>query len=166
MDEMSNCILLLAEEAKQKGYPSVKDYLKTRFKNWDKEEKYLLIDELYNEFLDAVAYSKETWFDKKYNVNSTFLEFLSDCLKTIESRLEELDWKRRTEYPSFPGLYNLVSEPSSVLPGAGEKLSIEDYEFYELLLKKSKETIKEIFSKPELVDDFLKKAKILRGSLV
>ena len=155
--EVDNDIDLIIDEAKRLGYNSVLDYVKSTFTGFDRTAKRALLSEVYDDFLRAVQSgdSKEPWSRGTWGTNSTFQEYLYCRLKETDSRLEELDWKKQTQYPSFAGLANVLPHMKDIPKGMGEGMTQEDYEFYELIYKKSKELFEECLKNPEIIDGLL-----------
>jgi hypothetical protein len=149
---------LLIKEAKERGYDSVLDYVKATFQCWDKSATVGVVDEIYENFLLCVqeGVSKEPWGNGKWDTNSTFREFLSHTLKQIDSRLEELEWKKKTRYPAFAGLIKLLPDMTNVPKGVGESMSMEDYEFYELILRKTKEIVSSMLNNDQYYEEIMK----------
>lgn len=156
-NDVKEDIDLLWEEAKAKGYPSVLEYVKSRYQVFDRSVKKEVLNEIYQTFLTAVQHKedKAPWGRGQWDSHSTFLEYLSYSSKEAASRLDELDWKLKTQYPSFAGMIKMLPSMTNVPHGIGQGMSKEDYEFYELVLRKTKELIDECLKTPEIINDLL-----------
>jgi len=146
----------LIQEAKQNGYDSVKDYVKHLFQNWNEETDIAIINELYDEYMKCLQMGTERLFGEgKWDENTSFEEFLRESLIMLEHRLEEIKWKKQTKFPSYPGLVELLPDIKDVPSGVGEPLSIEDYDFYEMLIKKTMEAIKSVLTNESKLNKYL-----------
>lgn len=164
--EVRDDIDIIIDEARKLGYSSVLEYVKATFTTFDGEARKHILSEVYNDFLNAVqeGSSKEPWSIGRWGSNSTFSEYLFCRIKEAESRLEELEWKKQTQYPSFAGLAKVLPHMENAPKGMGEGMSQEDYEFYKLIYRKSKELFEECLKNPVIIDDLLKSEIESKGS--
>lgn len=153
--EIKNIVSDLELETRKRGLSSVKDLLKESYTGFKRE---YILDELYENFMQCVnqKISKEPWGKGRWSGNDTFEEFLSYTQKEASSRLEELEWKKQTQYPSYEGIIHLLPKMNNVPKGIGESLKIEDFEFYEEILKKTIEMIKDCLSNQKLLNSYLR----------
>lgn len=144
--DLEDAIDIVIREAKERGYETFLDYVKDTFQSWSKEVQVAIIEGLYDEFLDAVqnTKSKEPWADGVWNTDSTFLEWLSYVPKEIEKQLDDMKWRIKTQYPSFAGLLDFLPDLKDAPSGLGTGLSKENYEFFELILRKTKELVESL----------------------
>lgn len=156
MNELRDEIDLLIKQAKEAGFHSVKDFVKHVFSTWNKQTDKAIIKSLYEKFLEAIQYRQKKMISEGYwNENSTFEEYLDEAIKTCESRLEELKWRKKTQEPSFSYLVHILPYMENVPKGVGEPLTQEDYEFYEMILKKCLELYKKCLSDEKFLNEML-----------
>lgn len=142
---------ILIEEARKAGYTSVKDYVKDVYKTWDEKVQLNVLEGIYESFLEAVQneMSKEPYAKGCWSAEDNFELWLSFSLKCIEKRLDDMKWRINNPSPSFSGLLPYIDDMKDVPDGVGEALTKEDYEFYELILRKTKELIFDVLNNPE-----------------
>jgi len=151
---------LLIKEAKKAGYDSVLDYVKHVYRTWDKEVQLNVLSELYDTFLDHIQAEsdKEPYGKGKWNSSSTFLEYLEHTRKECKRALEEeLPWLKKTKKPSFQGLVPFLPNMTNVPKGVGEPLSQENYEFFELIYRRTLELVEMLLVDPDAEDSKYKR---------
>lgn len=155
--EVEEDVDILISEAAREGYESVLEYTKAKFKAFDREAKQEVLSEVYEGFLIAVQNRelKDPWGKGEWGSDSTFIEYVSYCLKETTSRIDETKWKFDTQYPSFAGLVKYLPDMKNTPPGIGKGMSREDYDFYMLLLRKCKELYEECLKNPEIISGLL-----------
>jgi hypothetical protein len=128
---------LVIEEARQQGL-SVYQWLEKHYREWNDE---VIIEGLYEDFLNMKVNNVPSEISGK--IPQTFEEYLNDSLKAIEYRLRALEFNKKYKTSGFEPLkkMGIIEEIKGLPKGFGEPLSSEDIEFFEMILKKTKETI-------------------------
>jgi len=136
---------LVIEEAKAQGL-SVYQWLEKHYKDWDEKT---IIDGLYEDFMNMYINGVVSEISGK--VPQSFEEYLNDSLKAIEYRLKALEYNKKYQTSGFEPLKKIgIIEQIEGLPkGFGEPLKAEDIDFFEMILKKTKETIENYLKRRE-----------------
>ena len=138
----------LMKKARENGYKDWRRFLAEEvFRNWNEED---VIYQSYQDFLEACQLHEKKAFsdDERWGEDSTFEEWVAESLQVISMRLEQLEKQRKNTKPSFQKLANLVEEGEKIglksdiiTPGVGEVPPPEIFEFYEEVLKRTRETL-------------------------
>jgi len=125
------------DEARKEGL-SVYQWLEKHYKEWDDK---VILDGLYEDFMDM--YINQVPSEISGKIPLSFEEYLQDSLKAIELRLQALEYNRRYKTSGFEPLKKsgMIEEIKDLPKGFGEPLASEDIDFFEMILKKTKETI-------------------------
>ena len=147
------------EQAQAAGFSSIKDFVKAFYKRWTATNDEDLLDELYSQFIDCVqqGISKEPWGTGKWDTDSSFEQFLYLTSKETGMRLEEIQEKLKSQYPSFGAMVNVLPDMTDVPEGVGEALSKEDADFYIEVLRKGQELCDRMLKTPELINAYLER---------
>lgn len=155
---------LLWKYAQQQGYKTLAAFLRDNFAKWDDNQDAILVNTWYEDFLHFCQQSipKEPYGMGTWGTNSTFGEFLTNSHKENLSRLEELRWLKEAKKPSFDRFTGVIEDMKDVPAGVGEAMSIEDYELYEELLKRSNELRSKLMMDHGKIDRYLRKYNALK----
>lgn len=143
------------EEARKEGL-SVYQWLEKHYNEFNEE---VVLDGLYDEFLNMYINKVPSEFSGK--IPESFEEFLNESLKAIDCRLEALEYNRKYKISGFEPLkkLGLISEIKGLPKGFGEPLLSEDIDFFEEILKRTKEVIKKYLINPDLFKDWNEKRR-------
>lgn len=150
--------------AQERGYETLKDFIASLYNSWDEEQEALVISQLYNSFLFAIQQGVEDRSGEKiWGLEDTFKDWLYHSKRNLVKRLEELKIDYKKGNPSYSS-YKLILPDMENMPGrVGESLRAEDRDFYELVLRRTKETVEKAIKNPSWIDSCLKKADELIG---
>lgn len=135
-------IMYLVKKAKELGYKDYRYYLMEIFhKQWNDDD---VIFELYDSYIDACAKkSPKAFSEGTWGKNDTFEDYLAEAEKVIEMRLDQLRKERKQKPESFtdPNIQQLSEQGNLIIEGVGEQPETILYEFYEEILRRTKEAI-------------------------
>ena len=150
--------------AQERGYETLKDFIASLYNSWDEEQEILVISQLYNSFLLAIQQGVEDRSGEKvWGLEDTFRDWLYHSKRNLIKRLEELKIDYKKGKTSFSSYNNLLVDMDNLPGRVGEPLRTEDRDFYELVLRRTKETVEKAIKNPSWIDSCLKKADELIG---
>lgn len=127
--------------SRELGFNSFKDFCKAYFKEFSYQR---YIDELFEDYLYSVQVGRPKWDGSGYwSIEDSFEDYVRADIESGRARLKELEEKKKTRLPSFLGIRPLEQEGILETPfKISEEVTMEDLDFYELLLKKGEEACK------------------------
>jgi len=162
---MENLVAEMWEDARKKGYDSLKDYLAHHFKKWDEETEAALMYELYESFWEAVQRGEfHRNEDEVWNIKNVFEEWLEKSKENLHRRLLELDEDYETKQPSFSSYIDLFPEMTDLQGNVGNAIDVESYDFYKMLMRKTLETVNKLLKNTTLIEKLLRERdEIFKG---
>lgn len=161
-NDVTDSIDRICDEAKAHGMTFV-DYVKAQWSTWSSDYDARALFGKWVEFLNCVDKELEKIppGEGKWDVTDTFDDYLRLSVVDAQSRLDELNERKKAGARSFIEDETILSNMSNVQPGVGEHIRPEFYEFLEEIIRRSLEIMRKCVGNEELTNRLLERGKEL-----